>query len=332
MSKTLPLVSVIIPVYNRAVLVKETLDSILVQSYPNWECIIIDDHSTDDTLAVLNHYTKIDKRFKFFKRPSASLKGACSCRNYGFKRSKGDYVVYFDSDDLMYRDYITKQYANCVQSQSLFSICKFSTFNNEGKILLKESKLFYKNLFNDFITKKIKVNTPALFLNRTIIKEIFYDETLVKAQDLDFIYRVLLKFGHSGSILNEVLVKVRIHNNRITSSYKNFKFQPLLSSVEVKWRILRDTHGTLDATIFNQVKNIFILELKLVLFRGHFIKFYEYLNKALRSGYLSKKEYFFISSKYGFQSLYKIPKGIFKRSDKVKLFKRKVTNIFKNDT
>ncbi|WP_417558558.1 glycosyltransferase family 2 protein [Mesoflavibacter zeaxanthinifaciens] len=332
MATTFPLVSIIIPAYNRAALVKETLDSILVQTYTNWECLVVDDHSTDETLEVLNKYSEIDKRVKVYKRPSTTLKGACSCRNYGFEKSRGQYVVYFDSDDIMCKDYIYKQYENCLNNNALFSICKFSTFNNNGKILVKESKLYHKNLLEDFIIKRIKVNTPTLFLHRDVIKEIPYDETLMKAQDLDFIYRVFLNFAAAGCILNEVLVKVRIHDNRITASYKNFDLQPLLSSIEVKWRILKDTKGTVDSQIFLEVKNIFISELKLILFRGHFNTFYQYLNKALVKGYLSKKEYLLICGKYGFQSLYKIPKGILKRSNTLKLVRRKVTNMLKNDS
>jgi hypothetical protein len=87
-----------------------------------------------------------------------------------------------------------------------------------------------------------------------------------------------------------------------------------------------------DSQIFLEVKNIFISELKLILFRGHFNTFYQYLNKALANGYLSKKEYLLICGKYGFQSLYKIPKGILKRSNKLKIVRRKVTNMLKNDS
>jgi glycosyltransferase involved in cell wall biosynthesis len=329
MTTTLPLVSIIIPVYNRAALVKETLDSILVQTYPNWECIVVDDHSTDGTLEVLNKYSEIDKRVKVYKRPSQATKGACFCRNYGFEKSQGDYVIYFDSDDLMHKDYVYKQYQNCIKRDALFSICKFATFNNTGDILVRESTLYKEDLLEDFITKKIKVNTQSLFLNRTVIEDINYDPTLVKAQDLDFIYRVFLNFAAAGCILNEVLVKVRIHDNRITASYKNFDLQPLLSSIEVKWRILRDISGIVDSKIFQEVKNIFISELKLILFRSHFHTFYQYLNKALGKGYLSKKEYVLISGKYMLQSLYKIPKGIFKRSGNIKILKKKAKHIFK---
>ena len=64
-----PLISIIIPTYNRAHLIGETLDSILVQTYPNWECIVVDDGSTDTTADVMREYIKKDNRFQYHQRP-----------------------------------------------------------------------------------------------------------------------------------------------------------------------------------------------------------------------------------------------------------------------
>ena len=70
-----PLVSVIIPTYNRAHLIGETLDSVLAQTYQNWECIIVDDGSSDDTDEVIGEYVKKDNRFKYYHRPDEHLPG-----------------------------------------------------------------------------------------------------------------------------------------------------------------------------------------------------------------------------------------------------------------
>jgi len=95
-----PLVSIIIPTYNRAGIIGETLESIIKQSFSDWECIIVDDGSTDSTEAVVKEYTEKDSRFKYYRRPHEIIKGANSCRNYGFKKSAGKYINWFDSDDL----------------------------------------------------------------------------------------------------------------------------------------------------------------------------------------------------------------------------------------
>ena len=101
-----PLISIIIPTFNRAHYIQETLDSILNQTYINWECIIIDDGSEDNTQEVLAKYLKKDVRFQFHIRPENRPKGANSCRNYGFELSKGDLIKWFDSDDIMLPNHI----------------------------------------------------------------------------------------------------------------------------------------------------------------------------------------------------------------------------------
>ena len=75
-----PLVSIIIPTYNRAHLISETLRSIKLQTYQNWECIIIDDGSTDNSAEVIAEFCAQDNRSQFFKRPQNQPKGANTCR------------------------------------------------------------------------------------------------------------------------------------------------------------------------------------------------------------------------------------------------------------
>ena len=78
-----------------------TLDSIINQTFTDWECILVDDRSADESIRVLQEYQKKDARFKAFLRPLSLKKGANSCRNYGFLQATGSYIKWFDSDDLM---------------------------------------------------------------------------------------------------------------------------------------------------------------------------------------------------------------------------------------
>ena len=95
-----PIVSIIIPSFNRAELIADTLESVLKQSYTNWECIVIDDGSTDNTLNVIKKYTTEDNRFKLCQRDRGP-KGAPTCRNIGIDKSIGEYIIFLDSDDLI---------------------------------------------------------------------------------------------------------------------------------------------------------------------------------------------------------------------------------------
>jgi glycosyltransferase involved in cell wall biosynthesis len=95
------MVSLIIPFYNRAHIIEETLQSLLKQTSSNWECVLIDDGSTDNTEIVLDQYLNKDKRFRLFKRPEHRKKGPSTCRNIGLENAKGDYIIFLDSDDIL---------------------------------------------------------------------------------------------------------------------------------------------------------------------------------------------------------------------------------------
>jgi glycosyltransferase involved in cell wall biosynthesis len=137
-----PLISIIIPTYNRAHLISETLDSILVQTYTNWECIVVDDGSTDNTQEIINSYIKKDCRFQYFQRSAKSLKGASSCRNIGFEKSKGNYIQYLDSDDLISENKLNEQ-ITVLSEASDYSIatCKWGRFSETNK-----DKVVFENL------------------------------------------------------------------------------------------------------------------------------------------------------------------------------------------
>lgn len=104
--KTKPIISIIIPVYNRPKLVAECLDSVLAQTNPSWECIVVDDGSIDNTWEILKKYNSQDIRFKIFKRQTKP-KGANACRNIGIENSRGNFLMFLDSDDILLPNCLT---------------------------------------------------------------------------------------------------------------------------------------------------------------------------------------------------------------------------------
>ncbi|MBK5214575.1 MAG: glycosyltransferase family 2 protein [Flavobacteriaceae bacterium] len=191
MSSDIPLVSIIIPTYNRAHLIGETLDSILAQTYENWECIVVDDGSTDNTEELLMEYLKNDSRFQYYSRPQERPKGANACRNYGFEQSKGEYIQWFDSDDLMHPEklMIKIRYALMYNADIIID-----THTTEEDIVLKEypelevfeSADFYVN----YILGKKSVITNDVMVRRIKIGSLRYDEKLHKAQEYEFFTRL----------------------------------------------------------------------------------------------------------------------------------------------
>lgn len=124
-------ISIIIPTYNRARLIGDTINSILRQTYQDFELIIVDDHSSDNTIEVVEELMLSDNRIIYYQRPKSFVKGANSCRNYGFRMSRGEFIKWIDSDDLLTEDALERQLASLKVSGYDLSICNTDAFNND---------------------------------------------------------------------------------------------------------------------------------------------------------------------------------------------------------
>src|SRR5690606_1711227 len=128
-------------------------------------CIVVDDGSTDETEALLEHYIEKDSRFQFHKRPDAHLPGGNGARNYGFNLSKGVYIQWFDSDDLMMPNKIE---LSVYQIQNIKKDLVISNFHFIGK-QPKKRILEFDNLLIFHITNG-PINTPMCFFDKNILK------------------------------------------------------------------------------------------------------------------------------------------------------------------
>jgi glycosyltransferase involved in cell wall biosynthesis len=172
-----PLVSVIIPTYNRAHLIGETLDSVLAQTYQNWECIIVDDGSKDNTDEVVGAYVNKDTRFKYYHRPEDYAKGANSCRHIGFLKSIGEYVNWFDSDDIMLPSHFEKKILRILKNDYDFVCCEIARFRYDNKKEIINVNYTYEDgneIINQFVGK-LTLSTPGplwkkFFLNENDLK------------------------------------------------------------------------------------------------------------------------------------------------------------------
>ncbi|MGM0932661.1 MAG: glycosyltransferase family 2 protein [Bacteroidota bacterium] len=209
-----PLVSIIIPTFNRAHLIGETLDSISAQSYQIWECLVVDDGSSDYTNELINFYCEKDSRFSYYKRPINRKKGANTCRNYGLELSKGHFINWFDDDDLMHPKKLEFQIASLEDSNYNFSICQTLIFeNNLSNILgLRHEKIYSNNPFEDYLMEKIGWLTQApLWKKDFLIQNSFkFDEELQAAQEWEFHCRVLF-YCNGYDRIEQPLVYIRQH-------------------------------------------------------------------------------------------------------------------------
>ncbi|MCD9539144.1 glycosyltransferase family 2 protein [Photobacterium carnosum] len=125
-----PMVSIVMPCFNSVLFIEESICSVLNQIYTNWELIIVDDGSTDDSISMINKYTLKDNRVKFFK--NTNLKGASGARNTGVEKSKGKYIAFLDSDDLWMENKLYNQINFMILNDISFSYSDYDRFFSNG--------------------------------------------------------------------------------------------------------------------------------------------------------------------------------------------------------
>jgi glycosyltransferase involved in cell wall biosynthesis len=248
-----PLVSIIIPTYNRAHLIGETLDSILAQTYTNWECIVVDDGSTDETDKLLATYCEKDTRFQYLHRPNNRPKGANACRNYGFEVSIGEYVNWFDDDDVMLAEKLETQIFALHNSKYDYTICQTMMIDatNKKEIGLRVPNLISENIFEDYILAKIFWLTGAPLWKKQFLKEtkLIFDEELHQAQDYDFHMRILY-ISENYLPIDKPMVLFKQHEENMSNSMIDTT-EKILSNAKVNNNILRKYKYKLGIQILN---------------------------------------------------------------------------------
>ncbi|NEV93946.1 glycosyltransferase family 2 protein [Psychroflexus sp. YR1-1] len=194
-----PLVSIIIPTYNRAHLIEETLDSVLAQTYRNWECIIVDDGSSDNTDDVVGTYVKKGSRFRYYHRPEEHLPGGNGARNFGFKMSQSAFIIFLDSDDIIAKDCLDNRVKvleiNNLNMDMLIShSASFKNFIGDTNILWNkiDSTDSYLQLMIRFLNMDMPWSTNGVLWKKTFLNKIgLWEEDLWAWQDWDLHFRAL---------------------------------------------------------------------------------------------------------------------------------------------
>ncbi|MDN3725287.1 glycosyltransferase family 2 protein [Aequorivita sp. SDUM287046] len=284
------LITIIIPTYNRAHLIGETLDSVLAQTYQNWECIVVDDGSTDNTEKIMINYMDKDSRFHYYHRPKDKVKGANVCRNYGFAKSKGDFLIFLDSDDLLESTCLENRFnnENIKKNQDSVFIYLMGLFRYGSKT----DQIFNKKFNNEkeYIENFLKVNPPwtitsifwprSLFLNKG-----FFDETYSRLQDVEIHTRLLLE-GVKINLVEDVDCWYRILDN--PKEYLSEEKRPMLIESHIQY--IEKFYNYEDSELLNKIeintclKFTFLKVLKKYVLKKNVIYFKEInnLNNSLK--------------------------------------------------
>ena len=256
---TNPLVSIIIHTYNRANLIGETLDSVLAQTYTNWECIVVDDGSTDETEELVNNYIAKDLRFQYHHRPDKYSPGGNGARNFGFALSKGEFVQWFDDDDIMLENYLNSKVLAFNPLLELV-ICSGSYV----KMNLSHIKLVNINLstflFKDYVFWQSQILTPSVLFRKSFLKnKILFSEKIFSGQETEFFSRLFFKLpSNTYFIINKPLFLYRQHSKTKSYERKVYNSKYKASKISVVNDNLDRSLLLNDIELINYFSNILI--------------------------------------------------------------------------
>ncbi len=208
------LVSIIIPVYNAEFFLESTINSVLDQTYKNFELLLINDCSTDNSKKIYEKY-KSDKRIKWYDLDYNS--GAATARNKGIEKSKGKYICFLDADDLWEEDKILKQYNFMKEKDISFSFTSYRFVNEKGipknKTVHVPTRINYKKALKNTI---IWTSTVMLDMNKLKKKDIYMPD-VKRGQDTATWWKILKRIDYAYG-LDEILSYYRITRNSLSSN------------------------------------------------------------------------------------------------------------------
>ncbi len=232
--KKKPKLSIIIPLYNSEKYIKETIESILSQSFKSFELIIVDDASTDNSLKITRELIKKDNRIRLFK--SKTNKGRASSINVGLRNAKAQYITFLDSDDIMYPERLKKQmfflknhpeidmiYGDILKfwengTKKIYNSVEFSDTEEPLRRLKKfaKSKQEIKEAYKALDKEKFIPGASIMFRRKIIDSGIKLDEDLRNSEDCDFNFQII-KAGYKIAKYPIITFKYRIHGGQKSS-------------------------------------------------------------------------------------------------------------------
>ena len=212
------LVSVIMPTYNRGYVIQKAIDSVLAQTYKDWELIIVDDGSTDDTESVVKNND--DKRIRYIKY--SPNKGANHARNVGLDNAKGKWLTLLDSDAVYDVDSLANR-IECIKykrADIVWTRTNFVDPKNGNLLFPSEEESILNNIESMIPLSLVKglINTSTLMFSRRCYEDGYtFDENLLKFQDWDFFWRLILDISYKCYFFDKVTVTNFTQENSISN-------------------------------------------------------------------------------------------------------------------
>ena len=178
------LISIIIPIYNTELYLKDALDSVISQTFENWEAILVNDGSTDKCPEICAEYVEIDSRFKYICKEHNE--GLLLARKTGLENTKGEFIANLDSDDAYHPQFLEKMFAKINEGNNDFVYCNFEDLSGKRKCsVVKECKLSEDKIKNCYNIKKYHNYVWNKLIKRNIYARVIFPQTfIINAEDM----------------------------------------------------------------------------------------------------------------------------------------------------
>lgn len=208
-----PLVSIVMPAHNAVSFIAKSVESVRQQTFGNWELLIIDDGSIDDTPVLIEEFVKLDERIRF--HPLPVNQGAAFARNIGIKASEGDYISFLDADDL-WKPHKLKTQLEFMQSRGLkVSYSSYELIDEQGRSLKKMVRALETLSFSKLLRANYVGNLTGMYHAASIGK--IYNPPIRKRQDWAM-WLEAIKIGGDAEGILEPLAKYRVRKNSISGN------------------------------------------------------------------------------------------------------------------
>jgi len=195
------LISIIVPIYNSENYLRHCLDSIQNQTYQNFECLLINDGSLDNSADICREYVEKDSRFRYFEKENG---GVSSARNLGIERSKGEYITFIDSDDWVDSEYLEVLYRALIEEQADIAISTYKQFNMDDNCYYVHSyqrgyerKVFTNKELIDSLSSLDQYDNTYIFascklVSKKLLKHIHFNHYTSYGEDMEYWYKLYL--------------------------------------------------------------------------------------------------------------------------------------------
>ena len=246
MNKIYPLISVVIPAYNAGQFLDETLESVLSQTYENWECIIVNDGSTDNTESIAQKWCEKDSRFRLTNKENGGLSSA---RNWGIKESKAEYIAFLDADDILTSDSLEVRINVLIEQNVDLVATKLQHFTDKlpkvSKNNARQDVLYYAKEGLTQLMAFNKVTPSTVLCKKSVMDEVGGFTWHKKAEDLHCWLKVLFA-GYKIYRIDETLLLYRLVENSMSSTDRNcskevfeiiYSFKDEILSLDIDFQI-----------------------------------------------------------------------------------------------